>query len=74
MVEILGKTRAGTCATFANDEPEEKLATSILKVYQEFLAKIPFTPDTNWDEFEPYSAREATLKQVDFFNKILANS
>jgi hypothetical protein len=74
VVEILDKTRAGTCATFANDEPEEKLATSVLKVYQEFLARIPFTPDTNWDEFEPYSAREATRKQVDFFNKILANS
>jgi len=74
VVEILGKTRAGTCVTFANDESEENLSESVLKVYQDFLAKIPFTPDTNWDEFEPYSAREATRKQVDFFNKILERS
>jgi len=74
VVEILGKTRAGTCVTFANDESEENLSESVLKVYQDFLAKIPFTPHTNWDEFEPYSAREATRKQVDFFNKILEKS
>jgi hypothetical protein len=74
VVEILGKTRAGTCVTFSNNESEENLSKSVLKVYQDFLAKIPFTPNTNWDEFEPYSAREATRKQVDFFNKILENS
>lgn len=71
VVEILGKTRAGVCATFANEEPPEKISDHVLAVYNEFLAKIPFTPNTNWDEFEPYSAREATRRQVEFFNKIV---
>jgi len=73
VVQILGKTRAGTCVTFTNDEPMEKLSESVLKVYLDFLPKIPFQPNTNWDEFEPYSAREAARKQVDFFDKILGD-
>ncbi len=71
VVEILGKTRAGVCATFSNDEPADKISDHVLTVYNDFLTKIPFTPDTNWDEFEPYSAREATRRQVEFFNKIV---
>lgn len=71
VVEILGKTRAGVCATFSNDEPADKISDHVLAVYNDFLKKIPFTPDSNWDEFEPYSAREATRRQVDFFNKII---
>jgi glycosyltransferase involved in cell wall biosynthesis len=71
VVEVLAKTNAGTCVTFSNSDNEEDLGDSVFKTYTEYLNKIPFTPKTNWDEFEPYSAREATRKQVDFFNKIL---
>ena len=71
VVEILNKTRAGECVTFKNEETVEQLSYSVLNTYKEYLKKIPFTPDTDWEEFEPYSAREATRKQVDFFNKIL---
>ncbi len=70
VVEILGKTKSGTCVTFKNDDPVEEIGRKTLEVMHEFLVKIPFTPDTDWKEFEPYTAREATRKQVEFFNKI----
>ena len=41
------------------------------KDMKDLLEKIPFVPDTDWNAFEPYSAREATRKQVTFFNQIL---
>jgi hypothetical protein len=71
VVDILGKTRAGTCVTFRNEDPIEEIAGRIYPVMKQFIAKLPFVPETDWAEFEPYSAREATRKQVDFFNKIL---
>ena len=70
VVEILGKTKSGTCVTFKNDDPGEEIGRKTLEVMHEFLVKIPFTPETDWKEFEPYTAREATRKQVEFFNKI----
>ena len=70
VVDILAKTRAGTCVTFANDDPPEILGRKVFETLQEYLHKIPFVPNTDWKEFEPYSAREATRKQVLFFNKI----
>jgi hypothetical protein len=71
VVEILGKTKSGTCVTFKNDDPVEEIGRKTLEVMHDFLVKIPFTPDTDWNEFEPYTAREATRKQVEFFNKII---
>ncbi len=71
VVDILEKTRAGDCVTFLNDDPVDMLAEKIYAVIHQYLQRIPFVPDTNWNEFEPYSAREATRRQVEFFNKIL---
>jgi len=71
VVDILDKTRAGACATFNNEDPVELLAEKIYLIIKEYLRTIPFIPDTHWSEFEPYSAREATRRQVEFFNKIL---
>ncbi len=72
VVDVLNSTNAGTCVTFSNDDNEEELGNAVLKTYLDYLERIPFVPKTNWDKFEPYSAREATKKQVDFFNKIIS--
>lgn len=71
VVEILGKTRAGDCVTFRNEDPPEMLGQKVMNKIHEYLRKIPFIPATNWEEFEPYSAREAARKQVEFFHKII---
>ncbi|HNW74008.1 MAG TPA: glycosyltransferase [Bacteroidales bacterium] len=71
VVDILAKTRAGTCVTFRNEDPPETTGIGVLAAMKDLLEKIPFVPDTDWNAFEPYSAREATRKQVTFFNQIL---
>jgi hypothetical protein len=71
VVRILEKTRAGECVSFDNSETAEVIGQKVYEQLSSLLAKIPFTPDTDWKEFEPYSAREATRKQVDFFNRII---
>ncbi len=71
VVEILNKTNAGNCVTFNKEESIEMLSDRTYESLKELFKKLPFTPDTNWDEFEPYTAREMTRKQVAFFNKIL---
>jgi len=70
VVEILASTRAGTCVTFRNEDPPEALSVKVLLALNKLIDRIPFVPDTNWKAFEPYSAREATRKQVVFFNQI----
>lgn len=71
VVEILGSTRAGDCVTFRNDDTSGFLGEKVFNAISAILHRIPFIPGTDWGEFEPYSAREATRKQVLFFEKIL---
>lgn len=70
VVEILARTRAGACVTFTNEETPEMIAPRVREALGEIAGRLPFTPATDWQEFEPYSAREATRRQVEFFNKI----
>lgn len=71
VVDILKATGAGSFVSFSNDDDPNILGKQFLQTLTEELTKIPYSPDTNWEAFEPYSAREATRKQVLFFEKIL---
>jgi len=71
VVDILAQTRAGTCVTFSNTDAPEILAEKVLKILRDYLHRLPFHPETDWSAFEPYTAKEATRKQVDFFEKIV---
>jgi glycosyltransferase involved in cell wall biosynthesis len=71
VVEILKETNTGRFVSFINEDDPLLLGERFLTTLKEELAKLPYVPDTNWDAFEPYSAREATRKQVLFFEKIL---
>jgi hypothetical protein len=71
VVEILAHTKAGNCVSFNNTDAVDELGTKVYAELHRMLLKIPFVPDTDWAAFEPYTAREATRKQVDFFQKIL---
>lgn len=73
VVEILTKTKAGSCASFSNTDTPELLAEKVLKILRDFLHRLPFHPETDWNAFEPYSAKEATRKQVAFFEKIVGS-
>lgn len=71
VVDVLNKTKAGVCVTFNNDDNPEMLTQKFYKSLELMLAKLPFVPETNWNEFEPYSAREATRLQIELFDKII---
>jgi hypothetical protein len=71
VVDILKKTKAGVCVTFHNDDLPEDCGKQVLNALTDLLGKLPFTPETDWTEFEPYSAREAARRQVEFFNKTI---
>ncbi len=71
VVEILNNTRAGVCVSFDNEEAVELVASRVLLEFHQILGKLPYTPDTDWVAFEPFSAREACRKQTVFFEKML---
>lgn len=70
VVNILSETSAGVCVTFRNEESPDTIGTRVFDALNGLLERIPFAPDTHWDAFEPYTAREATRRQVTFFDKI----
>ncbi|MBK9291144.1 MAG: glycosyltransferase [Bacteroidetes bacterium] len=71
VVEVLRNTRAGEVVPFDNEEDTGQLADKVLAQWKEMISRLPYQPDTDWDAFEPYTAREATRRQVEFFNQIV---
>ncbi len=69
VVEVLQQTRAGECATFSAETPTEELSRQVFEKLRQLSAKLPFVPDTNWEAFRPYTARERVRLQVGVFNQ-----
>lgn len=72
LVSILENTRAGVAATFAESPDEPAFREALLDEWASLLERLPFTPDTDWTAFEPYTARETTRQQTDLFDRVLA--
>ncbi len=71
MTRILDVTSAGTSVPFeAADDPT--LPGRVQAALVDLLARLPFVPETDWAAFEPYTAREMTRRQAEFFEQILA--
>lgn len=66
VVEILRQTRAGECVTF----PAPDLSRKVYERLRSMLEKLPFTPNTDWDAFGPYTARERARRQVEVFFEV----
>jgi glycosyltransferase involved in cell wall biosynthesis len=71
VVQILTETKAGEAVTFTSKESVEQIADRVFNKWQPMIKALPYRPATNWDAFEPYTAREMTRQQVTFFNQIL---
>ncbi len=74
VVDILAKTRAGEVVTFRNDEKITHVGIRLQPVLTALLEKLPFQPATDWEAFEPFTAREMTRQQCDFFDKVVEKS
>jgi Glycosyl transferase 4-like domain len=68
--DILIKTRAGEVVSFKCDEDPLVYSDKILSALDQILQKLPYQPATDWDEFEPYTARNMTKKQCEFFDQV----
>ena len=69
-VDILRKTNAGVVIPFLEEEYNQEKINEAYQIFTDFLENIEETPKTNWQEFEPYTAKEMTRKQAEFFDKI----
>lgn len=71
VVDILRQTDAGKAVTFTNDTPKDALAEDVFDAWTPMLERLPYTPDTDWEAFEPYTAREMTRRQVAVFDRVV---
>lgn len=73
VVEILRSTGAGEVVSFQNHEPEEVVAKRVTQIW--FANGVHRqTPETDWDAFAPYTAREMTRRQSEIFDRALCTS
>ncbi|WP_291721746.1 hypothetical protein [Bernardetia sp.] len=70
-VSILRKTNAGTVIPFLEEKFDEDKIEEAYITFKKFLENIEQKPQTDWQAFEPYTAREMTRKQAEFFDKII---
>jgi hypothetical protein len=71
VVDVLDATGAGHPVTFSDDTSAQDLRDRLRAAWAAMLERLPYEPDTRWDAFEPYTAREMTRRQVTFFDEVL---
>lgn len=74
VVRVLGETGAGQAVTFGTETPDADVRTRTREALAAMLERLPFVPATDWDAFEPYTAREMTRRQAEFFDQIVAGA
>ncbi len=73
VVDILRATRAGTAVTFDGRSDPEAFAQDVLAAWTPMLERLPYTPDTDWDAFRPYTAEAMTRRQVEVFERAVSS-
>lgn len=67
VVNVLKSTKAGTVVTFETKAEIEKIADAIATNW----LKVPLpTPETNWEAFKEYTAKEMTCRLCDIFDRV----
>lgn len=72
VVDILRRTQAGTAVTFGSSAGGDDLARRVYNAWTPMLERLPYTPDTDWDAFEPYTAEAMTRRQVEVFDRVVS--
>ena len=72
-VRLLDETGAGKAITFSAARPPLSVAADIQVALRSLLsAPVGTNPQTNWDKFEPYTARAVTSKLAKIFDRTVA--
>ncbi|MFB9054531.1 hypothetical protein ACFFVB_15685 [Formosa undariae] len=58
---------AGKLVLFNETDAKEQCASAL----QELVNTLPYTPNTNWEAFKPFTAQAMTKQQTDFFNEVI---
>jgi hypothetical protein len=74
VVDILRDTGAGTAVTFDGRTDPEDLAQDVQAAWTPMLERLPYTPDTDWDAFQPYTAEAMTRRQVEVFDRVVSTA
>ena len=72
VVDILRETGAGAAVTFDGATMNDNLAQRVVGAWTPMLERLPYTPDADWDTFQPYTAEAMTRRQVEVFNRVVA--
>jgi hypothetical protein len=73
VVSILRECNAGRAVTFQSHDQPQALTTAITAHLNWLLSLSKgYQPDTHWEAFQPYTAREMTRKQCSVFDHCLA--
>jgi len=71
VVDILRATKAGTAVTFKSRMSPESLGERVYEAWTPMLEKLPYTPETDWEAFQPYTAEAMTRRQVEVFDRVV---
>lgn len=74
VVDVLRKTNAANVVAFETNTDPTTLRSEVARQWSRLLERIPFTPDTDWAAFEPFTAREMTRKLCAFFDRMVDSS
>jgi len=74
-VRLLQETHAGTTVTFSASRPPLSVVGEIGAAFQELL-RLPagWRPPTNWEKFEPYTARAVTARLAEVFDRTVQSA
>jgi hypothetical protein len=71
MLQAIG---GSVCSAFGPEETNEAAARELAQKWAAVLERLPFKPDTDWDEFEPFTARASARRQCALFDEVLATA
>jgi len=60
--------------TFNEATTSDDLAQRVMEAWAPMLERLPYTPDTDWGAFQPYTAEAMTRRQVEVFDRIITPS
>lgn len=68
---VLRDTRAGTLVTLDGPGSVDDASLELSETWGRVLRRLPFEPDTVWDAFAPYTARDMTRRQCEVFDRVV---
>jgi len=72
VVDIMRATEAGTVVTYDNQADTGAIAREVGANWSSMLRRLPYTPDTDWDAFQRYTAEAMTRRQVEVFDRVVS--